>query len=892
MKYLCPISWMTFIMISTVFNTALNASHIVGGEMVYSFIQTDANNSTASYDFELIIYRDQEGIDFDPTISIGVFRSIDGQSWRPYESLNDIYLSSIEYIPAPSDVCSQNLLSQKEVESAVYRFQLNLPIIDEYYMVSYQKCCRNHTINNIDEPANTGAVYDVTITPFAQAEQNSSPRFSAYPPTFICLNEEFEYDHSAHDIDGDSLVYRLCKAFVAGGVSPTTPNCCACQTPDPNSCTPPYGNVVYSTEYNEYHPLGMNTPMDIDSQTGIISTTPSQIGAYVVAICIEEYRNDVLISKIRRDFEFNVSPCSPKLEASILADTLVENQFESGVISIINMCEPGNLSIINDTENEQFIQDYQWTVQLENGTFISDTLGRDIRNLDLNIIHAQRHKGIMVINPNSGCPDTTTFIINVGNRLNPDYDKTPDPCDNTIIEFQKSRHFSGDEITNWHWELDGDLIFNQEVLTINLEENLSYQVGLIAQNTLGCIFEKRETLEWDENIHGLAIPEIIRDTIICAQDTLDFFGNSLSESGIFNHIIQSEITGCDSLNVILYLSVAEDTRYQEINKILCPDESIFIDNTWISDSGRYEEIITKQNTTCDSLINYYNIEKYDQAFEINIDTIVCFGESVLINGQFYDRQGHYVITIPYSNSTCDSVLYNVSLEILPDVRTTVIDTIICEDESLEVNDIVYDADVKYIAQHIEYSNYTCDSLLIEWYIEREPTPELSSLSFDINQSIEEKITLDIDGGFERIEWTPVQGLSCSDCKNPVVTLKETQSYVVTIFTTNGCSKSHEVLINVKPYQDFYLPTVMYSGDRSTQNNTLFVQSTFDVSYVYDMFVYDRFGNNLFEVYDATVNDKSSGWQATDLNPGVYVYYINFKENINPQKISGTITIIE
>lgn len=47
-------------------------------------------------------------------------------------------------------------------------------------------------------------------------------------------------------------------------------------------------------------------PLQIDSETGLLTGLPNTVGQFVVGICIEEYRNGVLISTTRRDFQYNV----------------------------------------------------------------------------------------------------------------------------------------------------------------------------------------------------------------------------------------------------------------------------------------------------------------------------------------------------------------------------------------------------------------------------------------------------------------------------------------------------------------------------------------------------------------------------------------------------------
>ncbi len=59
-------------------------------------------------------------------------------------------------------------------------------------------------------------------------EANSNPVFTVYPPLFLCVNTPFTFDHSATDIDGDSLVYDFYTPYNgennAGPLDPTFTN--------------------------------------------------------------------------------------------------------------------------------------------------------------------------------------------------------------------------------------------------------------------------------------------------------------------------------------------------------------------------------------------------------------------------------------------------------------------------------------------------------------------------------------------------------------------------------------------------------------------------------------------------------------------------------------------
>ncbi|MGB3949270.1 MAG: SprB repeat-containing protein, partial [Bacteroidia bacterium] len=132
---------------------------------------------------------------------------------------------------------------------------------------------------------------------------NSSPTFDLFPPVFICAGQQFTFDHSATDIDGDQLTYSFYTPFdgdnaVGGPKDPTFPN----------------GNVisfqpiVWQPGYSATNPLG-GAPPTLNTSTGLLTGIANTIGQFVVGVSVKETRNGVVLSQTLRDFQFNVVDC-------------------------------------------------------------------------------------------------------------------------------------------------------------------------------------------------------------------------------------------------------------------------------------------------------------------------------------------------------------------------------------------------------------------------------------------------------------------------------------------------------------------------------------------------------------------------------------------------------
>ncbi|HFC01020.1 MAG TPA: PKD domain-containing protein, partial [Phaeodactylibacter sp.] len=311
---LYPLLFGLFLLVnpSTVF-----ATHIVGGEMNYRCL---GNNM---YEIKLTVFRDcYTGIpDFDDPASIGIFSynpitdtyslatslGTSGQLLVP--SINNDTLNPTLNNPClvvPPDVC---------VNTTTYTVTANLPFQTGGYLLAYQRCCRNESILNIETPLDVGATYTAILSEETLLECNSNAVFNAWPPIYICVNEPIDFDHSATDIDGDSLVYRLCVPYT--GASPDDP------MPQPPN-TPPFDEVTWvDPPYNLNNVMG-GVPLSIDSETGFLTGTPNTIGQFVVGICVDEYRNGELISTTRRDFQYNVGLCGTLTSAFFVPEVSCE----------------------------------------------------------------------------------------------------------------------------------------------------------------------------------------------------------------------------------------------------------------------------------------------------------------------------------------------------------------------------------------------------------------------------------------------------------------------------------------------------------------------------------------------------------------------------------------
>ena len=446
------------IVIFSVTLTIGKATHIVGGELNYRCL---TNNF---YEISLTVFRDcQNGVPpFDAFASVGVFDSSNllvTQLLIPFmgdDTLNPVLFDSCLVIPP--QVC---------VHRTTYIDTIYLPFNAGGYQLAYQRCCRNYTILNIQTPDQTGATYYTEISELALTTCNSNPVFNAWPPIYICAGEPILFDHSANDIDGDSLVYELCAPFEGAVVSNSMP-----QPPNP----PPYDSISWVFPFSTTNMMGGTDILRINAQTGLLTGTPTQAGQYVVGVCVKEYRNGILISSTKRDFQYNVGTCGNLHNAVFFApevvcdENLTVNFNNQSSTQSAFLWDFGDPTTTNDTTS-QFSPTYSYP---DTGQYVIT----------------------LIAGANQSCSDTFSRVVNVHEAtMNTDFEVVYDPCeDSTQIQLIDRSYNPNSPIDRWLWVFwNGDRDSTQNPVD-TIFGRADYRIILISASANGCVDIKIDTI--------------------------------------------------------------------------------------------------------------------------------------------------------------------------------------------------------------------------------------------------------------------------------------------------------------------------------------------------------------------------------------------------------------
>jgi gliding motility-associated-like protein len=162
------------------------------------------------------------------------------------------------------------------------------------------------------------------------------------------------------------------------------------------------------------------------------------------------------------------------------------------------------------------------------------------------------------------------------------------------------------------------------------------------------------------------------DTSICQGQTVFLGGEFQSDPGTYYDTLSS-VFDCDSI-IITNLSVSDTFRIF-IETAICNGDSIFIQGDWQSEPGAYYDAFTSVSG-CDSVV--FTQLSVNDTFEIIIPISICTGDSIWAGGAWQSQSGTFY---DYELSTfgCDSTI--ITELTVASVIHTYIEASICQGDS-------------------------------------------------------------------------------------------------------------------------------------------------------------------------------------------------------------------
>jgi len=837
------------------------ATHLVGGELNYEHLGGD------QYRVELKLYKDcgTSIVPFDDPALIYVYGDDDQFSFSfeipivHRDTLDAIFQDSCLFVPP--EVC---------VDFARYETVINLPANADGYTLAFIRCCRTLAIRNaegIDEFGNPippdliGATYTAEIP---GGVSNSNPEFRQFPPIIVCSGQDIIVDHSAVDPDGDQLVYSICTPYVGGSLTSVFG--------DPFVEMPPFEEIQWVEPYSLNDPLGAEPTLDVNPSTGMLTgKAPYTIGQFVVGVCVKEFRNGVLLSENKRDFQFNIADCGQLVTADygltggISIDTVV---VEDPAFEYILVCD--------SVPAVQFIN-------MDDGadSVVWNFGDGSLPDLTADPYHVFPDTGFYLVSmyadPGQNCADTFSQLISIQFQdVAADFTFGLPECYDPGLGLQFTDVSEDtDAIDSWNWTFGNGATSSQQHPVQFYNPDGLYDVSLEVVSVNGCRSRK------DTQINIIRLEEVmLEDTVaLCRGDSvmLELQVNGehtfewMPDGGLNDAMAQSPIASPDesttyAVNIYTqtiagYTCLQRDsihvlTTYPvpEIrdltNPLQCLEEILLSaelsegeEATW-SNSPDFSEIlsneaeaVTTQNLETET---YYLL--VENAYCSSVDTIeviqrslvlraddlgVCLGDDGLLelDVQSHDQSVIYTWSYPEPPYTTQEPSIMFTPEMSVDIGVLAVNVSGCRD-SLEVFAEVY------------------EPLAVNAMAE--PTEVINSQS----------VQFDADEAFvTAYSWIPPENFNEPTIHDPTATVDETTTFFVDVTDMNGCVWRDSVTVTVLeiPCDDgsIFIPNA-FSPNGDGLNDVFRLQGTVIESLTLEIF--DRWGNPVFRA-----NDINTSW---------------------------------
>ncbi len=364
---------------------------------------------------------------------------------------------------------------------------------------------------------------------------------------------------------------------------------------------------------------------------------------------------------------------------------------------------------------------------------------------------------------------------------------------------------------------------------------------------------------------------------ICMNDEIEVngvvydFDNPNGADTLFNGSVQ----GCDS--IITVALDFYDLAVGEEMETICQGDTINILGVDFY-SGMEQMEITLENESingCDSTVNV--MIDFFPAMQLTEEYEKCEGETLIVNDfEITDDNLSGIYTLTGSGSDCPTVINYTT--ILFSSTMIEIDTTICQGESIEINGITFDANNTF-DESIGQTANGCDSTIVISVNIEDGSVGVMSQVVGINEHL---LSYDENNIIDPVWSSNLGTLSCEACESPMIAIQEDTEVYLSAMRDNGCLVADTIVISFIPEPAFvgiYTPNVFTPDDDNLNNiYTIYGTGGFVIN---EMTIYDRWGNQVYSAGEFLPNEELVGWDGridgVKAMVGVYVGRIVYEE---------------
>ncbi len=307
-------------------------------------------------------------------------------------------------------------------------------------------------------------------------------------------------------------------------------------------------------------------------------------------------------------------------------------------------------------------------------------------------------------------------------------------------------------------------------------------VGDLVRITTGIYFDTLQTIFGCDSviITDLTVLDTfisITDVSLCFGETYEFRGETYSQAGTYIDRLTNEI-GCDS-TFILNLAVPVSDHYTLFRSI-CQGDSVVVGTMAYKESGVYVDSLIS-STGCDSIVTL--TLSITNQFQSEYNFTICRGDTLFFGGDTLTLAGIFIDSLTASGG-CDSIT-KVLLNVIDSIVVR-IDTMLCFGDSVIIADNIYKVDGTF---KDTLPGEKCDTI-VNSVISVNPEIELQNLRTVVHSSGIGFIEPTITGGSGEFNYFWSTGAS-----TPVLDSVMAGNYGLTITDEAGCSVSFGLVLD-------------------------------------------------------------------------------------------------
>lgn len=529
-------------------------------------------------------------------------------------------------------------------------------------------------------------------------------------------------------------------------------------------------------------------------------------------------------------------------QVELLPDPIVDFNFQ-------NACGGGDITFDSQSQpNGGTIDSYDWDFD---GDTISDFSGQSgsytipAGTNEIEVIH--------FVQTSNGCSDTVYQTVGV--YPNPEADFTfQSECEDTLLTFEDNSTITttgNDVIDQWDWDFDDGNTSNTENTTHLYGSEGMYDVELIVTTNNGC----SDTVTQQVPVYAVPVADF-SPVDVCLGEDSQFSDDSQISGGTINQWDWDFDDGSTSMDQNPTHAYANSGDY-DVTLSVTTDEGCDSDTTLT--------VTVHPNPTAS--FNGMNLSGCSPVCpELSSTSQVANpGQIETLEWQFTDGSSYTGTTVNdcFENQSSNTIYLGVTL-----TATTVAG---CTDSHTENN-----------------------------YIEIYHNP-VASFNFSPAQPdvLDNEITFMNSSLYaDSYDWT-ISDMGSYTTQNPVIELPaEPNTYDVQLvaMTDEGCSDTAVSVIEVDDRIVFYVPNT-FTPDNDDFNEVF--QPVFTAGfdpYDYNLLIFNRWGEVIFESNDATVGwDGTYGADSQEIvKDGTYIWKIEFKETMSDKRHvhSGHVNVLK